>query len=263
MKIKKKLIKLKDKEIKKEKEKVLLFIGWSAIGDYFAVNGMINFISNYYDKIYIINESEGINNNLKSLFSHNSKIIIITKRKKYLISFDCDILDYRKKYFKYFAEYLNTIDEIKFKYNGEKLNAIHFYENIGLNHEIMFSHFNYKRDIIMENLEYNNVLKGENYKYNIINSKDITHNQNNYVNINVSFLVKNQLNLFKLFENASSFHMIDNSNMLFLVFLIKSNKIILKSDCKIYFYPNLRYRGKITRELLYFLKTIDNVILIE
>lgn len=176
------------------KKEGLVFLGWNAYGDFLSYNGMVRFLLNYFDKVYIKADSRFLDylNDLyndvldKVIFMSDFEIINFIEQNKNIavlnliqyvdfnesgitsvvnsdkfgnISLKSIVSD--KLYFNgdnKISSFLN----LDFEYTNSNLdyidNASNFYTNIGLNPDIRYKFFHYNRLINNEHNLYKELL---------------------------------------------------------------------------------------------------------
>ena len=240
---------------------------YMCIGDYLSYNGLIRFLSQYYDEIYVVDTF--IDSYKQVMFRDNIKI-----------KFLCTVSDARK----FRRTHLTTdIIELKVYKNNEKFvpsgfegnyfdinnkigeflnikcdettifdNASGFYIKSGLPSNIRIDYFYYERDIVNETNFYLETLKKYNInndKYTIICEYDNNLINKSYVNtkniINIHKLSHNILYLLLLIENAEDVHILENA--LALMIYMMQIKGLLKPK-KIYFHVTARNDRKCTKD---------------
>ena len=240
----------------------LIFIGWSAYGDLLSYNGMIRFLLNYYEKIYLpcdshlhyyasvlyseINERLILvdSGNVNRIVSENPNIFILNSRVNFTIESGIAITHGS------FTDFSNLVEPNKFIWSGNKINNVinldekytrndieyvdnssNFYINVGLNPKIKTNHFFYHRklehevSLYNELLNKNNINPGEEYIVICEFGNHIIKDEykNNKKIINIDWCTSMPLHLGKVLENASEIHLIENSHSLFLYYMCVSN----------------------------------------
>ena len=177
-----------------------MFIGYPAVGDMLSTNGMVNFISKYYEKIYLLDGSVSYYNNLyllKDNIISNPNILVIKKvlntNKKihvcdYRYIWDINKEDKISKLKDITNSKLIRIDCLNFNFNDllpiddkyifdkgkEKLidNATGFYKNVNLNKDVKLDFFHFNRNLQKEKEVCEEILLKHNLKksdkFNII-----------------------------------------------------------------------------------------------
>jgi len=265
----------------------LIIISYTAHGDYHSYIGIFRFLLNYYKNIYLIIDTntpllilkdllkdkadrfkfcsikEIIDLNLNVLYTDMLNLSIPkckNGRWNTVKVFNKPIEFYKNKGIKYyndnsFAKDLNIKDESDFSgYEMTDIGNTIFYKNIGLNPNLVYKYYYYKRDHNIEDKIYKKILSKNNLqinepKYNIIceynTSKknyvlDKKYINNDYINININKICDNPITLLKLFENATNIHLMENSIALILYYLQKSNLFIIKNTINIHLYMRRR-----------------------
>ncbi len=176
------------------KKEGLVFLGWNAYGDFLSYNGMVRFLLNYFDKIYIKADNKFLdylndlyNDVLDSvIFMSDVQIIdFINQNKNIAVLNLIQYVDFNEfgvtsvvNSDKFGNISLKSIVSDKLYFNGDNKisdflnlesehtnsnldyidNASNFYTNIGLNPDIRYKYFHYNRLINNENNLYKELL---------------------------------------------------------------------------------------------------------
>jgi len=192
----------------------------SGLGDAVICNGIVNFLSRKFDKIYLA-AYEKIYDHLDYLYSENESVELIKYK---------DAINLYKK---------NTLPKLRVGFEKNKKNFnVAFYEQLSLDYQISYDYFYIPPDESKENklLEH---LKNE---YQIEDDFSLIHQVSSYgeVNLNVKsslqrIYVEKETDIFKniflykkVIENAKEIHCIDSS------FLHLVERV--PTDAKLYFH---------------------------
>lgn len=234
----------------------LIFLGWNAYGDFLSYNGMVRFLLNYFDKIYIKSDSKFIEY-LKDLYNDVLDRVIFVSIDEAIELCDKNInvlntihhIDYNFTSLVNRDEFdnisLKNLVPSEFYFNNENKisdfldlksehiessleyidNASYFYINIGLNPEIRYKFFYYNRIDDCENSLYNSLISNNNISleddYNVICETSCFRIRDEYKNskyINIDYCTSNPLRLLKLLKKSKEIHLIENSHVLFLYY---------------------------------------------
>jgi len=262
--------------------KELLFIGYSAYGDYLSLNGMTRYLLNFFKKIYYITEHinhikyiEILYNDILdkiNIYTYDNIDFILNKNKNNIIIFN-QMLNNNKNLFLNDNNkniYYNCDNNISKYLNNENIiinqknisNSTSFYFNNGLNPGIINDYFYFKRNYFEEDKYYNFALNKINIspedKYIIIselNNIKINYDyivKKNLKTINICNLVEQPLYLIKLLENAEEIHLFEHSNALMIYYLQITNNFNYKNI--IYLHLYVRNRGKSINDMYKFPK---------
>lgn len=205
------------------------------LGDTIICNGMINFLSNHFEKI-VLPTKKNIINQIRFLYSENKKIEVIE------ISDEKEI--YNSKY---------EVLRVGFEKNFGKFN-ISFYNQLDLPYEYSFKYFNIPENKLKTDQLFRHLLE----VYSIEKEFQLVHNTSSYGkvdlklndNLKVVYVEKNTdifQNIFlytELIKFAKEIHCIDSS---FLHLVERVN-----SSADLYFHP-IKKNGQVS-EKLYLLK---------
>jgi hypothetical protein len=175
----------------------LIFLGWNAYGDFLSYNGMIRFLLNYFDKIYIKADNNFLDylNDLyndildRVIFVSIDDVINIASNKKtpvlnliQYVDFDENGVTSIVNADKFQNISLKSIVPSELYFNGDNKisgflnlgpeytnsnldyidNASNFYTNVGLNPEIRYKYFSYNRLMNDEYILYQELLSRNN-----------------------------------------------------------------------------------------------------
>jgi|694.fasta_scaffold16641_9 hypothetical protein len=200
----------------------LIFLGWNAYGDFLSYNGMIRFLLNYFDKIYIKADNNFLDylNDLyndvldRVIFVSIDNVINIASNKKtpvlnliQYVDFDENGVTSIVNADKFQNISLKSIVPSELYFNGDNKisgllnlgpeytnsnldyidNASNFYTNVGLNPEIRYKYFYYNRLINGEDNLYKELLVKNNISveedYIVICDTDTNKIRDEYKNI--------------------------------------------------------------------------------
>jgi len=200
----------------------LIFLGWNAYGDFLSYNGMIRFLLNYFDKIYIKADNNFLDylNDLyndildRVIFVSIDDVINIASNKKtpvlnliQYVDFDENGVTSIVNADKFQNISLKSIVPSELYFNGDNKisgflnlgpeytnsnldyidNASNFYTNVGLNPEIRYNYFYYNRLINDEDNLYKELLVKNNISveedYIVICDTDTNKIRDEYKNI--------------------------------------------------------------------------------
>lgn len=212
----------------------ILFLGYDAWGDWISYNGLIRYLAEKYDKVYIqLDYGTARKSFVNDLFKDNQKIEIYFGQKYDLIidahTYDDPVTsDFNKKN-KLGNLYLDyTLDPFK---DPLPSNPACFYQYLGLSDDIRTQYFYFSRNIDEENSLFSklNLIKEE---YDVIcqppnmaiNEKYLTNNNI----INIHNLSPKFTDTLKIIENAREIHLVDTSPSLFIYHLQYKNLLDLK-----------------------------------
>lgn len=200
--------------------KTLAFQIYDAFGDWISSNGMIRYLSESYDEVYLVHDTPVVVPFTQSLFKDNPKIIPMEGIINY--GSECDVVDTRVNEDYPSPGNTGVYYSRRNKYHNEEYsvndNASAFYSNLGISPELRISKFNYQRDYEEEEKLYTSLNLPDEYSVicemgdNIIDRKYIQ--TDNIVNLH--HLTDNFLNILKVIENANDIHLIENSISLFV-----------------------------------------------
>lgn len=212
------------------------------IGDILCTNGMVNFLLNYYDKIFILCPCDNTLKIFKLLYKNNNKVNIIISywgnfeiSEEYLdknIEFDGinlfaegqDPYNFRNRNFiKNVYDINKPIGNSVGLQKNNYSDFITFYSIAGIPEEIKINYFNFDRLYDYENKLFDSLNISS--KYSIICEYGNNLIQRKYINyqnriINLHNISSNYFDVVKLIENASEVHLINNSISL-LVYLLQ------------------------------------------
>lgn len=194
----------------------------SGLGDAIICNGIINYLSEKFDKIYLAAHNK-ISNHLDYLYSENDSVELL-------------IYDDQKEIYK---NKKIPVLRIGFEKNNKNFNTS-FYEQIGLDYEISFDYFYIPTDENKEKNLQNHLIK----EYKVTNQFGLIHQVSSYgkVNLNIkntfnNIFVEKETDIYKniflykkVIENAVEIHCIDSS------FLHLVERV--PTSAKLYFHNN-------------------------
>lgn len=261
------------------KLKNVIFIGWSAYGDQLSYNGMVRFLLNHFETVFLSCDSH-LHFYVSTLYNdimhriiliddgwvhrvvnENPGIYIINTKVNFqmengtpkiwgslgnfsdLVPIDKFIWDKNK------ISNVLSLDNFYTENNLEYTdNSSNFYVHVGLNPKIKTENFYYKRNLQLENnvlnevLSKNNVQIGDEYIVICEFGSHIIKNEykENKKIVNIDWCTHNPLHLGLIFENASEIHLVENSNSLFLYYCTVTN-IIKSKNVNIHIYPRNRH----------------------
>jgi len=237
--------------------KNIFFIGYDAIGDYISNNGMIRFLLEKYNTVFVVTDL--CDSFVKLLFNDTKNIIPIRFSEFYS---ECnsnksfDIIDVRvgEIYYQegnYDGNYYNKLRKIGDKYNIDYSkeiitdNASSFYVNMGLPRSLRIDNFYFERmrkseDELFDKLELNS-------DYAAICDYSPFNINNKYVNfdkvINLHCLSSNFVDTVKVIENAKEVHLIENSVSLF-VYHLQAKKLMKEVPINLHAYARTEWHRK-------------------
>jgi len=233
--------------------KIILFKGYDAVGDYLSYNGMIRHLFNRYKMVYILAKQQ-YHSLIKILFSDINVETIQFHEELYSINPNFDILDVR--IWHYYARYPhngiyydnnNRYGNIPNQYFND--NASAFYSFMNISTELRLSNFYFKRLIEEENNLFTK-LQLENKEYAVIcEYDDITINRNyiksnNIVNIHN---ISNFFDIIKVIEKAKEVHLIENSVAL-LVYHLQISNLMEKVNVNLHTYARKDFPRIVNKE---------------
>lgn len=208
--------------------KTLVFVVYDAFGDWISTNGMIRYLSEFYDEVYLVHDTPVVVPFTTHMFRDNSKIIPVEG----VIDpgYECDVIDVRvgelypnpgNK-----GKYFNKINKFGVESFVSTDNASSFYTEMGLDPKLRISKFNYERDLESED----NLYKSLNLplNYSVVCEMEEEMIDKKYVSgeiINLHRLTDNFLNTLKIIENANEIHLVENSIALFVYHMQNTNKM--------------------------------------
>ena len=209
--------------------KDLVFIVYDAFGDWISANGMIRYLSDSYEKIYLIHDTPVVVPFTENMFRDNKNIIPMEGLN--ISHSEYDVIDLRihEVYSSPggSGNYFNKINKFGRDSFTSKDNASSFYCELGLNPEIRIKGFDYERDIEKEEELYTSLNLPS--KYSVICEMNEGMVERKYVNeecvVNLHRLTNNFMNTMKVIENASDVHLIENSISLFVYHLQHISKM--------------------------------------
>jgi hypothetical protein len=193
------------------------------LGDHFVCNGLVNFLSDDYEKIYLACKKENLNT-IKCLYSENKKVNIFS------------ITDENKEIFQ-FSNFINLpVIRVGFEYCNRNEWNTSFYSQLKIDYSIRYERFN-----LPKNIPYEEEL------FNLFSKKDycLIHRESSEGKFNIRIGTdlpiveiekktdpyKNLLSYRKLIENAKEIHCI-NSSVFHLVDGINPNSKLIYHDIR-------------------------------
>lgn len=199
--------------------KTLVFVVYDAFGDWISTNGMIRYLSEFYDEVYLVHDTPAVVPFTTHMFRDNIKITpvegVINPGN------ECDVIDVRVNEIytnpgnvgKYFNK-MNKFSSESFVSND---NASSFYSEIGIDPKFRITKFDYVRDHEKEDELFNSLnLPSE---YSVICEMEDGMIDKKYVSgsvVNLHRICDNFLNTLKIIENANEIHLVENSISLFV-----------------------------------------------
>ncbi len=235
----------------------LFFIGYDAIGDYISNNGMIRFLLEEYNKIFVVTDLCG--SFVSLLFNDTENVVPIGFPE---FNFECttnksfDIIDTRVGELYYYegnydGNYYNKLRKIGDKYNidyREEIitdNASSFYVNMGLPRSLRTENFYFERMKDNENELFDNLKLNSDYA--VICDYNPFYINKKYINcdkiINLHRLSSNFVDIIKVIENAKEVHLIENSVALF-VYHLQSKKLMKDISVNLHSYARTEWHRK-------------------
>lgn len=200
--------------------KTLVFQIYDAFGDWISTNGMIRYLSEIYDEVYLVHDTPVVVPFTQMMFRDEPKIIPMEGIIEY--GSECDVVDVRvnEDYPSPGNAGIYYCRNNKF-YNEEFLvndNASSFYSNLGFSPDIRIKNFNYKRDHVEEENLFSSLELPD--EYSVVCEMEDNTIDRQYVQtqniVNLHRLTDNFLNVLKVIENANDIHLIENSISLFV-----------------------------------------------
>jgi len=194
--------------------KTLVFVVYDAFGDWISTNGMIRYLSEFYDEVYLVHDTPVVVPFTTHMFRDNSKIIPVEG----VIDpgCECDVIDVRvgELYSNpgNNGKYFNKINKFGIESFVSTDNASSFYTEVGLDPNLRISKFNYERDLDIEDNLYQSLDLPSNYS--VVCEMEEEMIDRKYVSgeiINLHRLTDNFLNISKIIENANEIHLVENS----------------------------------------------------
>lgn len=204
------------KEIKFNKK--IIIYHHLGLGDVIICNGLINFISDKFEKVYLV-ANKAFQDQVKFLYSTNNKVEIIVDLPKKVNDVDEFVNNYSLE---------NSLDILKIGFSKSKLPFYkNYYKQLGVPYSYSYKYFNCTRDFEKENIIYQFFLEHfeiENENYILVHNEASTNtfnldikNKNNIVYLKKDLDFYSNIFYFtKLIENAKEIHCI-NSSYLHLV----------------------------------------------
>jgi len=197
----------------------LVFQIYDAFGDWISANGMIRYLSDFYDEVYLIHDTPAVVPFTTYMFRDNEKVIPAEGIIEY--GSECDVIDVRvgesyphpgNK-----GTYFNKLNKFgRGTYNSND-NASTFYSELGLDPELRIKKFDYLRDIELENNICNSLNLPSDYSVICeMNDGMIDKKYLNGYNVNLHKLSDNFTHTLSIIENAKEVHLIENSIALFV-----------------------------------------------
>jgi hypothetical protein len=208
--------------------KTLVFVVYDAFGDWVSTNGMIRYLSEMYDQVYLVHDTPVIVPFTTHMFRDNDKIIPVEG----VIDpeYECDVIDVRVGEI-YLnpgnnGVYYNKINKFGSESFTSDDNASSFYTELGIDPKIRISKFSYDRDFESEDKLYQSLNLSSDYS--VICEMEDGMIDRKYINgkvINLHKLTGNFLNILKIIENANEIHLVENSIALFVYHMQSINKL--------------------------------------
>lgn len=213
------------------------------LGDHFICNGLINYFSLFYEKIFLPVYNLPNNSNIetvKSLYKDNTKVSLLPINHEVSIWHDPDIL---YKYTEHLC--LQTIDVELFKYKPSTIAWYrYFYEQFGIPYYYRYKYFCLPKTIEeSEKLYHRHIPDGQKYRV-IHDNSSVSGYYPLMINKNDSLLTikidrsltDNLLNWVDILKNADEIHVVDSS-----VFCLVDS---IKKECRgdLYFH-DIRWSG--------------------
>lgn len=208
--------------------KTLVFVVYDAFGDWISTNGMIRYLSELYDEVYLVHDTPVVVPFTSHMFRDNSKIIPVEG----VIDpgYECDVIDVRVGELYpnpgNNGKYFNKINKFGIESFVSTDNASSFYAELGLYPKLRISKFNYERDIESEDNLYQSLNLPLNYSVVCEMEEEMVDRK--YVSgeiINLHRITDNFLNILKVIENANEIHLVENSIALFVYHMQNINKM--------------------------------------
>lgn len=212
----------------------ILFLGYDAWGDWISYNGLIRYLSEKYENVYIqLDYGQARGEFVKDLFKDNQKIQVYSGQDYDFIvdahTYDEPVESHFNRNNKLGNLYLNyTLDPFK---DPLPSNPACFYQYLGLSDDIRTQYFYFSRNINDENILFNklNLTKG---KYDVICQPPDMKIKEKYLGnkqiINIHNLSSKFTDTLKIVEEAEHIHLVDTSPALFIYHLQYKNLIDLK-----------------------------------
>ena len=235
----------------------IFFIGYDAIGDYISNNGMIRFLLQKYDRVFVVTDLCAPF--VQSLFHDNKNIIplgFIEYHDKCISKDSFDIIDTRVGELYYYegnydGNYYNKLRKIGNALNidvgDEEItdNASQFYIHMGIPRSVRVDNFYFERLLEDENNLFDN-LKLES-DYSAICDYDPFYINKKYINdksiVNLHRLSSNFVDTVKVIENAKEVHLIENSVALF-VYHLQSKNLMKNVEVNLHAYARTEWHRK-------------------
>lgn len=197
--------------------KCLVFVIYDAFGDWISANGMIRYLSESYDQVYLVHDTPFVVPFTQNMFRDNPKIVPIEG--SIVPGYECDVIDLRVNetypnpgnsgaYYNHHNKYEDNT------YRKRNNNATTFYTELGIDPSHRVGMFDYVRDYEKET---ELLIDGD---YAIICEMEDGMIDRKYVKqdkiINLHRLTDNFTHTLKLIENAKEVHLIENSISLFV-----------------------------------------------
>lgn len=208
--------------------KTLVFVVYDAFGDWISTNGMIRYLSDFYDEVYLVHDTPFVVPFTSHMFRDNPKIIPVEG----VIDFgnDCDVIDVRVNEIYprpgNIGKYYNKVNKFSSECFLSYDNASSFYSEIGIDPKFRITKFDYVRDYEKENELFDSLnLPSE---YSVICEMENDMIDRNYIGgniVNLHRICDNFLNTLKIIENANEIHLVENSIALFVYHMQHINKM--------------------------------------
>ena len=208
--------------------KTLVFVVYDAFGDWISSNGMIRYLSELYDEVYLVHDTPFVVPFTSHMFRDNPKVIPMEGVIDY--GYECDVIDLRvNETYQHpgnNGHYFNKNNRFGLESFSSTDNASSFYAELGLDPKIRIHRFDYKRDLESEDKLYKSLNLPS--KYSVICEMEEGMIDRKYVNgdiINLHKLTDNFLNILKIIENANETHLVENSIALFVYHMQNISKM--------------------------------------
>jgi len=261
-------------------KKDLIFLGWNAYGDILSYNGMIRFLLNYFNKIYLRCEgpqaqyanvlfsdiSDKVypadSSHIHNLIQTNNEILVLNtmvafhmdSNGNYYFGGPSNELSHMVKPENFLwgnnkiSDFLNLDEEFRKNELEFVDNSSNFYVNVGLNPKIKTDSFYYERNFNQEDILYQELLSKNNIsfdeEYSVICEfgSHIIRDEYKYGKkyINIDWCTSMPLHLGKVLENASEIHLVENSHALFTYYMSVKKLLELK-NVNIHIYARNRF----------------------
>ena len=206
--------------------KTLVFKVYDAFGDWISSNGMIRYLSQFYDQIYLVHDTPFVVPFTTHMFRDNPKII--PKQGIIESGLECDVIDLRVNESYPHPGNIGNYYNKNNRYGDVECiindNASNFYSKLGIDPSLRITNFYYERDLNKEDEIYQSLnLKKD---YSVICEMDNSYLNVNKDNIiNIHRITDNFTHTLKIIEKAKEVHLIENSIALFVYHMQSINEI--------------------------------------